>query len=93
MRKLDDFDKYHAIILAQAGLTRMGWHDRVTKILDFDEMLYAVGQGAIAVECRENNYDILNILQAIHDPYTLLQVVAERSFLRTLGKQKIIFVI
>lgn len=85
LKKLDDLDKFHAIVLAQAGLARMGWFDRVTKILDCDEMLYAVGQGALAVECRENNVEILALLQPLHDPDTLLRVVAERSFLRTLG--------
>lgn len=64
----------------------MGWHSRVTKVLDCDDMMYAVGQGALAVECRENNIEILNLLQPLHDPDTLLKVVAERSFLKTLGR-------
>ncbi|GLV45724.1 lethal (3) 02640 [Carabus blaptoides fortunei] len=85
MRKLDELDKFSAIILAAAGLCRMGWNERVTKVLKCNEMLYAVGQGALAVECREGDIETLNLLQPLHCPKTLLRILAERSFLRTLG--------
>lgn len=48
-------------------------------------MLYAVGQGALAVECRENDLEMLALLEPLNHPDTLLRVIAERSFLRTLG--------
>lgn len=89
LKKLDELNMFHAIVLAQAGLCRMGWNDRVTKVLDCDEMLYAVGQGALAIECRENDRSIIDLLQPLHDPETVLRVVAERSFLRTLGMYRL----
>lgn len=85
MRKLDDLDKFSAIVLAQAGLCRMGWQNRISKILKCNEMMYAVGQGALAVECRENDLETLKFLEPLHCPETLLRILAERSFLKTLG--------
>lgn len=84
MLKLDELNKFSAIILAQAGLQRMGWEDRISKVLNCSEMMYAVGQGALAVECRENDVETLKLLEPLHCPQTLLRVLAERSFLRTL---------
>lgn len=81
---MDDLGTYSAIILAKAGLIRMGWGSRISQVLDSDEILYAVGQGALAVECRENDVKTLEMLSTLHDPETLLVVLAERSFLRTL---------
>lgn len=83
-RKLDEDDKYAAIILAAAGLERMKWNDRISHILKEDECLYAVSQGAIAVECRMDDEKIKELLAPIHDTDTALQCVAERAFLRTL---------
>ncbi|CAH1111359.1 unnamed protein product [Psylliodes chrysocephalus] len=85
LKKLDDLGKYQAIILAAAGLNRIGWKDRISKILSEDELLYAVGQGALAVECRTDNEAILELLEPLYDLETALRVTAERSFLRTLG--------
>lgn len=48
-------------------------------------MLYAVGQGALAVECRENDMAIMRLLEPLHDRATTARIVAERSFLCTLG--------
>nr|CAI5867867.1 unnamed protein product [Callosobruchus analis] len=85
LRKLDELDTYNAIILAASGLIRMGWENRITEILEEKELMYAVGQGALAVECREDNLDIMKLLEPLYDLETALSVTAERSFLKTLG--------
>lgn len=54
-------------------------------MLDAQEFLYAVGQGAIAVECRANDDKIIKLLEPLYDLQTALRVIAERSFLKTLG--------
>lgn len=85
LKKLDDLGKYQAIILASAGLKRIGWSNRISKTLSTDEFLYAVGQGAIAVECRDNDQTTIKLLEPLYDLQTALRVVSERSFLKTLG--------
>jgi hydroxymethylbilane synthase len=55
------------------------------QILEAEEMLYAVGQGALAVECREDDFATLRLLEPLSHGRTTLRVLAERSFLRTLG--------
>ncbi|XP_071449507.1 porphobilinogen deaminase [Hetaerina americana] len=85
LKKLDEGDNYAALLLASAGLTRMGWQERASQVLDSDEMMYAVGQGALAVECREGDHATLALLEPLHDRNTALCVLAERSFMRSLG--------
>ncbi|KAG6461357.1 hypothetical protein O3G_MSEX012561 [Manduca sexta] len=86
LRKLDDPEgQYAALILAHAGIERMGWGDRVSEVLPCAKMLYAVGQGALAVECRSDNDAILKILAPFNHPETYCRILAERSFLKTLG--------
>ncbi|KAL1514280.1 hypothetical protein ABEB36_003561 [Hypothenemus hampei] len=85
LKKLDDLGQYQAIILASAGLIRIGWKDRISKQLDATEFLYAVGQGAIAVECRAKDEKVIKLLEPLYDLPTALRVIAERSFLKTLG--------
>ncbi|XP_071095568.1 porphobilinogen deaminase-like isoform X2 [Haliotis cracherodii] len=82
--KLDDADVYDAIVLAVAGLDRMGWSHRISQKLTSDVCMYAVSQGAIAVECRAADTDMLEILQTLHHRDTALRCVAERAFLRRL---------
>src|SRR5690606_5848646 len=84
MRKLQEED-YDAIILAASGLKRAG-HDEsiVTEYLDADTVVPAVGQGALAIECREDDLEIREMLNKIHDEYTEKTVTAERTFLRLL---------
>lgn len=65
---------YSGIILALAGILRMGWEKRVSQIIDSDVMLYAVGQGALAVECRLGDDYILEMLEPLHHYETVLQV-------------------
>ncbi|XP_041985853.1 porphobilinogen deaminase [Aricia agestis] len=86
LRKLDaPTREYSALLLASAGLQRMGWKDRISKVLPCSEMKYAVGQGALAVECRVDNDNILQMLAAYNHAETYCRVLAERSFLKTLG--------
>jgi len=66
---------YSGIILALAGIKRMGWEKRVSQIIDSDVMLYAVGQGALAVECRLGDDYILEMLEPLHHYETVLQVI------------------
>lgn len=85
LRKLDQDEKYSGIILAVAGVKRMNWENRITQLLKPEEFLYAVGQGALAVECRSGDDIVLEILQSLNHSQTILKIVAERSFLKTLG--------
>ncbi|XP_075213139.1 porphobilinogen deaminase-like protein l(3)02640 isoform X2 [Lycorma delicatula] len=85
LRKLDEGELYSAIVLAKAGVVRMGWEGRIDQVLESSEMLYAVGQGALAVECRENDLSTLALLELLHHRPTVAKVVAERSFLNALG--------
>ena len=82
LKKLET-DDYDAIILAAAGLSRMGWSkDVVTEFLDPDVCLPAVGQGALAVECRKEDDELLSILQRLNSVSTARSVAAERAFLQ-----------
>ncbi|KZC07640.1 Porphobilinogen deaminase, partial [Dufourea novaeangliae] len=86
LKKLDNEDgPFAAIILAAAGLKRMNWEDRISQLLESEETLYAVGQGALGVECRESDWKILSLLEPLYDVETTLRCVCERSFLKTLG--------
>uniref|UniRef100_A0A8C4PHS7 Porphobilinogen deaminase n=1 Tax=Equus asinus asinus TaxID=83772 RepID=A0A8C4PHS7_EQUAS len=84
LRKLDELQEFSAIILAAAGLQRMGWQNRMGQILHPEECMYAVGQGALGVEVRAKDQDILDLVGVLHDPETLLCCLAERAFLRHL---------
>lgn len=83
LRKLEE-KKFDALVLAVAGLERMEWKDKISHVLEPNECLYAVSQGAIAVECRALDEDILCLLAALTDFPTLISCVAERAFLRHL---------
>jgi hydroxymethylbilane synthase len=75
---------YDAIVLAMAGVKRIGAEVEGT-VLDFDRMLPAVGQGALAIEAREEDADARGILAPLHHPPTAAAVAAERAFLHALG--------
>jgi hydroxymethylbilane synthase len=77
--------EYDAIILAAAGLLRLGMQARITETLPLDVMLPAPGQGALAVQCRAADRETLNLLAVIHDPLSSAAVIAERAFLAALG--------
>lgn len=74
-----DAGEYDAIILASAGLKRLGMADRITQSLASEVSLPAIGQGAIGIECRVNDPEINEILQVMHDWQTGLCVTAERA--------------
>ncbi len=77
--------EFEAVILAAAGLKRLGYADRITEILDDDVMLSAAGQGALGIVCREGDGDTRRLLQVLDDPATRTAVTAERGLLRALG--------
>ncbi|RED64100.1 hydroxymethylbilane synthase [Cohnella lupini] len=84
LRKLDE-EGFDAILLAAAGLHRMGWKDRITEYLSPEVCLPAVGQGALAVECRGDDKDVLALLSLLNDPDTERTVAAERRLLGLLN--------
>ncbi|SDH35836.1 hydroxymethylbilane synthase [Alteribacillus persepolensis] len=82
LRKLRE-ENFDAIILASAGLERMGWSEElVTQYLDPDVSLPAVGQGALGLECREDDKEVLEILSHLNDEAVRKRVTAERAFLQ-----------
>lgn len=83
MAKLDA-GEYDALILAVAGLERLGMGDRVHQILSAEVSLHAVGQGALGIECRADDAELITILKAIEHTQTRDRCLAERSFLRSL---------
>jgi hydroxymethylbilane synthase len=78
--KSQDLD---AIVLAVAGLKRLGWEGKISQILPFSICLPAVGQGALAIEARRDDAATLGLLSFLDDEMTHVAAVAERSFLRT----------
>uniref|UniRef100_A0A672QLQ3 hydroxymethylbilane synthase n=1 Tax=Sinocyclocheilus grahami TaxID=75366 RepID=A0A672QLQ3_SINGR len=84
LKKLDEKDDFSAIILAAAGLRRMGWENRISEILGPDDCMYAVGQGALAVEVRARDQDILEMVSVLNDSDTVLRCMSERAFLKHL---------
>ena len=73
-----------AVVLAYAGLVRIGRLDAVTQIFEADEMLPAPGQGALAVECRADRADLAALLARVDDPVSRAATTAERSLLAAL---------
>lgn len=80
----DPTGPYEATLLAAAGLLRLGHEGVISEYIDVDDMLPAPGQGAIAVQCREEKA-ILDLLGPVHDEKTATCVFAERAFLAALG--------
>ncbi|TWI57078.1 hydroxymethylbilane synthase [Halalkalibacter nanhaiisediminis] len=81
LRKLEEED-FDAIVLAAAGLKRLGFpKDLVTEYLEPDMCVPAVGQGALGLECRSDDEDLIQLLQHIKDDSTAKTVTAERTFL------------
>lgn len=83
LRKLDE-GQFDAVLLASAGLRRLGWAERIAEILEPDVMCPAVGQGALAIETRPDGVGHDACL-ALNDAATQIAVTAERAALRTLG--------
>lgn len=83
LAKLDQGD-YQAIILAAAGLIRLGFHARIASYLSAEQSLPAAGQGAVGIECRSKDADILQLLAPLNHDKTAEQVLAERAVNRRL---------
>jgi hydroxymethylbilane synthase len=84
LRKLERGD-CHALVLAAAGVHRLGLRERITGYFDFDQICPAVGQGALAIEIRRDDAELERALAPLDDPATRLAVRAERAMLRRLG--------
>jgi hydroxymethylbilane synthase len=78
-------DEYDAIVLAAAGVLRLGYADHITEYLPFDIMLPAPGQGALAVQARADDTATVQLLQPLDHAPTRAATTAERAFLRALG--------
>lgn len=77
--------EYDAIVLAAAGLERIGESRRITEYFDPTIFIPAVGQGTLAAECRSDDADTLRLLQTLQDPDTILAVAAEHAFSAVVG--------
>ena len=84
LRKVEE-GQYDAIVLAVAGLSRLGWLDRASEIFAIDTMLPAVGQAAIAVQVRTDDERVTGLVRTVDDAATRVAVTAERAFERRLG--------
>jgi hydroxymethylbilane synthase len=84
LRKLDE-GRYDAIVLASAGLRRLGWENRITELFNPSVMCPAVGQGALAVETRDDDGSAFHIAQRLEHAETRAAVTAERAVLAALG--------
>ncbi len=83
LRKLDE-GQYDAIILAVAGLKRLDMGDRIQQVVPAEISLHAVGQGALGIECRSGDEDILAVIKTLEHVPTAQRCYAERAFLREL---------
>ena len=83
MRKAED-GEVDAVVLAAAGITRMGWAERITGYIPTTQMVSAVGQGAIGIEIREDDEFMLHVMERIGHPETMECVTAERVVMRKL---------
>jgi hydroxymethylbilane synthase len=82
LRKIDE--GFDAVVLAHAGLRRLGLTDKVAQVFSIEEMLPAVAQGALAIEARQDDAETMRRLAPLEDRATRIQVEAERGFLRKL---------
>jgi hydroxymethylbilane synthase len=83
LEKLDSGD-YDALILAAAGLGRLDLANRIHQLISPEISLHAVGQGALGIECRIDDQEVLAVLKSLEHPATTARCIAERSFLRSL---------
>jgi hydroxymethylbilane synthase len=84
LRKVSD-GELDGVVLACAGLARIGYTAAITQIFELDEMLPAPGQGALAVECRHDDPGLAGLLAAVNDEASMAAAVAERSLLEALA--------
>lgn len=83
LRKVES-GEYDAIMLAKAGLDRLGWSERITETFAPEVFLPAVGQGAIAVECRLKDLEAGEVVERLDDAETRTAIIAERALLAAL---------
>lgn len=83
LRKLEE-GRYDAIVLAAAGLNRLGMADRITALFSPEQMLPAIGQGALGIELRRDDGELFEAISFLNHPATVIAVAAERSFLKRL---------
>ena len=79
-----DAGEYDAIILATSGLQRIELDERIRSELDIDTCLPAVGQGALAIECREDDQEVMALLAPLNDDMARIRLIAERALNRHL---------
>ncbi len=84
LKKLDE-GNFDAIILAAAGLKRLGYENRITEILSPEKILPAVGQGALAIEILSSNFEIRELVKFLDDEKSHIETNAERGFLKIVG--------
>lgn len=84
LRRLDEGD-YDALILAAAGLKRMGFNNRIRYLLTPEESLPSAGQGALGIECREGDEAVINLIKPLNHESTSICVTAERAVCRELN--------
>jgi hydroxymethylbilane synthase len=84
LRKLDE-GQYDTIILASAGLRRLGWADRISELIPVDVMVPAVGQGALAIETRDDGSEAFRIAGTLNHEASRIAITAERAFLAVFG--------
>ena len=84
LKRVDE-GQFQAIILAVAGLKRLELEHRISSRIEPDEMLPAVGQGAIGIQCRLDDAELIEIIATLNHPETKIRVDAERGFSRRLG--------
>ncbi len=83
LEKLDE-GQYDCLILAAAGLTRLGFGNRIHQLIPSEISLHAVGQGALGIECVEGQEDVLQVIKSLEHIPTSQRCIAERAFLREL---------
>ncbi len=83
LRRLDD-GEFAAILLAAAGITRLGFQQRIKSYFNPQQFIPAVGQGALGIECRENDQELLQVLQTLNHPATHVCVTAVRAMNKAL---------
>ena len=79
-----DAGEYDCLILAAAGLGRLGFSDRIHQLIPGDISLHAVGQGALGIECVEDKPDVMEAIKTLEHTPTSQRCLAERAFLREL---------
>tara|TARA_Y100001978_G_C23587323_1_gene382004 strand:- start:38 stop:934 length:897 start_codon:yes stop_codon:yes gene_type:complete len=83
LEKLDS-GEFDCIILAAAGLKRLGFDSRIHELIPNEISLHAVGQGALGIECKEGNREVIKLISILNDEKTSKRCLAERAFLREL---------